>query len=94
MNRESLKADPEVQIDAIVDVIMKECRKDNIVYKRQALEALGEVLSSLKLDKFEDLYNIVQVILLKVVFVAMSVHIFTIYIFRTQLTSVKTKMKI
>lgn len=44
---------------------MKECRKDDIVYKRHALEALGDVMSSLKLDKFEDLYNIVQVILSK-----------------------------
>lgn len=59
-------ADPDVDISIIVDTVMKECKKENVVYRRHALEALGDILSSLNLDKFEELYNIVQVILTKV----------------------------
>ncbi|KAG1680273.1 Proteasome adapter and scaffold protein ECM29 [Nymphon striatum] len=43
----------------VVEALMKECRKDNIVYKLQALDALADVLYSLNIDYFSETYSVV-----------------------------------
>lgn len=48
-----------------MDVVLRESRKEEIVYKTSALESLGDILSSLKIDKFDEVYHIVQDILSK-----------------------------
>lgn len=64
--KDSIRNDTEIPLETIIDAVMKECRKENIVYRRHAIEAIGNILSALDIDKFEELYNIVQDILIKV----------------------------
>lgn len=54
-----------LDIDNIVDVVLKESKKEEISYKIASLESLGDILSSLKVDKFDEVYHIVQDILSK-----------------------------
>ncbi|CAH0555694.1 unnamed protein product [Brassicogethes aeneus] len=58
--KDSIKEDPEVNVDAIVEAVLKESRKDDIVYKNSALQSLADVISSLEVDKFDQVYEIVQ----------------------------------
>lgn len=55
---------------------MKECKKEEIVYKRLCLEACGDILESLDVDRFDDLYNIVQNALAKVCYFNFKLLIF------------------
>lgn len=43
----------------IIDAVMKECRKDEPVYRTHALKSLGNILDELKEDRFEEVYNMV-----------------------------------
>ncbi|XP_055629040.1 proteasome-associated protein ECM29 homolog [Toxorhynchites rutilus septentrionalis] len=43
----------------IIDAVMKECRKEEPVYRTQALKSLGNILDELKEDRFEEVYNMV-----------------------------------
>lgn len=61
--RDSLKEDQEVNVSNIIQAVVKESKKDEIVYKISALQCLGEVVSALELDTFEEVYNIIQPIL-------------------------------
>nr|XP_022915862.1 proteasome-associated protein ECM29 homolog isoform X1 [Onthophagus taurus] len=61
--KDSLKIDPEVDLNNIVEAVLKECRKEDIEYKVNALSSLGDILSSLEIDRFEDVYNIVHGVL-------------------------------
>nr|XP_019552043.2 proteasome-associated protein ECM29 homolog [Aedes albopictus] len=47
----------------IIDAVMKECRKEDPVYRTHALKALGNILDELKEDRFEEVYNMVWHIL-------------------------------
>lgn len=47
----------------IMDAIMKECRKEEPVYRTQSLKALGVVLDVLQEDRFEEVYNMVWYLL-------------------------------
>lgn len=47
----------------IIDAIMKECRKEEPVYRTQSLKALGIVLDVLQEDRFEEVYNMVWYLL-------------------------------
>ncbi|KRT79156.1 HEAT domain-containing protein [Oryctes borbonicus] len=59
--KDSLKNDnSEIDLNELVEAVLKECRKEEISYKIDALESLGNILSSLEIDRFEDVYNIVQ----------------------------------
>lgn len=62
--RDSIKGS-DIDINDIIEVVLKESRKEEINYKISCLESLGEILSSLKVDKFDQVYNIVQDILSK-----------------------------
>ncbi|KAG8312446.1 hypothetical protein J6590_023052 [Homalodisca vitripennis] len=59
----SLKGSPSAE--TIVDAILRECGKEKVSYKSSALAALGEVLEALEVDRFRQVYNIVQEILTK-----------------------------
>lgn len=48
----------------ITEAIIKESRKDEIGYKIKALESLGDILSALEVDKFDEVYAIIQSILI------------------------------
>lgn len=45
--------------NGIVEAILKECRKEEPVYRTQALASLGEILQQLDIDRFEEVYNMV-----------------------------------
>ncbi|XP_038108762.1 proteasome-associated protein ECM29 homolog [Culex quinquefasciatus] len=47
----------------IIDAVMKECRKDEPVYRTHALKSLGNILEELKEDRFEEVYNMVWYLL-------------------------------
>ncbi|KAK9876967.1 hypothetical protein WA026_015999 [Henosepilachna vigintioctopunctata] len=63
--KESLKESSEINPVQIVDAIMKECKKEEISYKIESLKYMGDILSSLEIDKFGEVYNIVQSILVE-----------------------------
>ncbi|XP_053680548.1 proteasome-associated protein ECM29 homolog [Anopheles nili] len=45
--------------ERIVDAVMKECRKEEPIYRTHALRSLGNILDELKVDRFEEVYNMV-----------------------------------
>jgi len=53
-------------VNTIVDAMLKECRKEQLAYKKHALNALGDTLSSLDIDRFDEVYSIVEDTLAKV----------------------------
>ena len=53
-------------VNDILDAMLKECRKDDPSYKKEALEACGDVLLALDVDRFVQVYSIVEEILSKV----------------------------
>ncbi|KAK7866865.1 hypothetical protein R5R35_006031 [Gryllus longicercus] len=48
---------------SLIGAVFKECRKDQLSYKRNALVALGDILSALEVDRFDEVYSIVQDVL-------------------------------
>ncbi|XP_037874946.1 proteasome adapter and scaffold protein ECM29 isoform X1 [Bombyx mori] len=48
-----------------VNALLAECRKQDMVYKKHAITALGEALSVVHCDRFSQVYEIVKVILSK-----------------------------
>lgn len=62
-SRDAIKEDNEIDTTALVDAVLKECRKDEVTYKNHSLKALGEIVSALEIDRFEDIYNIIRGIL-------------------------------
>ena len=46
--------------DKILNALLKECRKEKVEYKIIALESTGTVLNELKVDKFKEIYEIVE----------------------------------
>ncbi|KAF5273782.1 hypothetical protein FQA39_LY00897 [Lamprigera yunnana] len=63
-SKDTLKEDKETDLNNLVEIVLRECRKEEVVYKTHALKSLGEILSALEVDKFEEVYNIAQSILL------------------------------
>lgn len=64
-SREVLKQDEEMR-KTIVDVLLRESKKENLEYRRQALKAFSDVLHELEEDRFVEFYGIAQEILGKV----------------------------
>ncbi|KAJ8933932.1 hypothetical protein NQ314_013688 [Rhamnusium bicolor] len=62
--KDAIQEDNDIDINAIVDTVLKETRKDEIVYKNSALQCLAEIVSSLEIDIFEDVYEIIQGIII------------------------------
>ncbi|XP_015601340.2 proteasome adapter and scaffold protein ECM29 [Cephus cinctus] len=63
-SKEALGKDPKLS-EAIVEALYKESKKEAIEYRRHALKALSDVLHELDIDKFTQIYDIAQEILLK-----------------------------
>lgn len=64
-NAETEKVSPEL-LEQVVESVMKECNKQDPVYKRFSLSALGDILEVLKIDRFEQVYNTLSDTLAKV----------------------------
>lgn len=47
----------------IIDIVMKECRKEEPQYRTHALKAIGDILEELQADRFEEVYNMVWYLL-------------------------------
>ena len=43
----------------IIDAVMKECRKEEPLYRTHALKAIGDILEQLNEDRFEEVYNMI-----------------------------------
>ncbi|MEQ2214850.1 hypothetical protein XENOCAPTIV_021913, partial [Xenoophorus captivus] len=53
-------------IPEVLDVVLKECRKENLVYKMAALRCAGDVLHSSQEDRFSDMADILFPLIKKV----------------------------
>ncbi|KAJ9587577.1 hypothetical protein L9F63_018959, partial [Diploptera punctata] len=52
-------------VDNVLDAMLKECRKEDPSYKQEALKAYGDILLALDVDRFVQVYSIVEDILSK-----------------------------
>lgn len=43
----------------VIDAVMKECRKEEPLYRTHALKAIGDILEQLAEDRFEEVYNMI-----------------------------------
>lgn len=55
----------EIDLNAVVDAVIKESKKEEILYRISGIQSLGTILSSLEIDKFDEVHDIVQSILTK-----------------------------
>lgn len=44
----------------VLDALFKECRKTNVLYRTTAMDSLGGILEVYKIDKFGDVFKLVQ----------------------------------
>lgn len=51
--------DPTSSHLLIIDAVMKECRKEEPLYRTHALRAIGDILEQLRVDRFEVVYNMI-----------------------------------
>ncbi|XP_053393707.1 proteasome adapter and scaffold protein ECM29-like [Mercenaria mercenaria] len=58
-----IKAEQEDFVTQIIDVLLRESKKENITYKLEALSCFGEVLEVFSVDRFVDVYNIMSPVL-------------------------------
>lgn len=56
---DGLKKDDSQIHQQIIDAVMKECNKEEPIYRTHALKAIGDILEHLQEDRFEDLYNMI-----------------------------------
>lgn len=59
----NLKKDERNYHIRIIEAVMKECRKEEPLYRTAALKAMGDILAELKEDRFEEVYNMVWYLL-------------------------------
>ncbi|XP_061192483.1 proteasome adapter and scaffold protein ECM29-like [Saccostrea echinata] len=64
--RETLQSAPvdgQPTITEVVDAVMKECKKENIEYKVEAMKCMGNVLEGYKEDRFKDMWALITPVL-------------------------------
>ncbi|XP_056020008.1 proteasome adapter and scaffold protein ECM29-like [Ostrea edulis] len=64
--REALKndsVDGQPTIDVVIEAVMKECKKENIVYKMEAMKCMGNLLEGYKVDRFKDMWSLITPVL-------------------------------
>ncbi|CAH1774881.1 unnamed protein product [Owenia fusiformis] len=49
--------------DIVVDALLKECKKENVVYKTAALKCTGEILEAYEIDRYGDILEILNPLL-------------------------------
>nr|CAD7421672.1 unnamed protein product [Timema poppensis] len=54
------EASSRVRTEAMIEVILRESRKEQPFYKKHALHALGDVLRDLEVDRFDEVYDAVK----------------------------------
>lgn len=54
-----LKKDDSQIHQQTIDAVMKECNKEEPVYRTHALKAIGDILEQLEEDRFEEVYNMI-----------------------------------
>lgn len=54
-----LKKDDSMIHKQIIDAVMKECNKEEPIYRTHALKAMGDILEQLNEDRFEEVYNMI-----------------------------------
>lgn len=54
-----LKKDDSQIHQQIIDAVMKECNKEEPIYRTHALKAIGDILEQLNEDRFEEVYNMI-----------------------------------
>ena len=47
----------------VVEAVMKECKKENIAYKVEAMKCMGNLLEGYKVDQFQDMWNLITPVL-------------------------------
>lgn len=57
--------DKEIDLLAVVEAMIKESKKEEVQYRISAIQSLGTILSSLEIDKFDEVHDIVHNILTK-----------------------------
>lgn len=53
-------------VDEVLESVLRECRKESMVYKLAALHAAGEILEATQTDRFAELSQIIFPIIKKV----------------------------
>lgn len=56
---DGLKKDDSQIHQQIIDAVMKECNKEEPIYRTHALKAMGDILEQLNEDRFEEMYNMI-----------------------------------
>ncbi|XP_039299836.1 proteasome adapter and scaffold protein ECM29 [Nilaparvata lugens] len=51
------------KVETITRDVLKECKKSNLLYRKQALITIGVIVEALNVDKFEEIYILVEEIL-------------------------------
>ncbi|XP_060085987.1 proteasome adapter and scaffold protein ECM29-like [Ylistrum balloti] len=62
---ENSDTEGQPSISQVVEAVMKECRKERLAYKLEALQCMGSILEEYKLDHFKDMWDILSPTLLK-----------------------------
>lgn len=47
----------------VVEAVMKECKKENISYKVEAMKCIGNLLEGYKVDQFKDMWTLITPVL-------------------------------
>jgi len=66
-------------VDEIVEVTLKECGKQNIVYKMEALQCVTSILHSYEIDRMNDIMEILLPVLPQVGTFHYSAHLLVFY---------------
>lgn len=53
-------------VNEVLDLVLKECKKENLVYKMAALRSAADILESTQVDRFQEITDIVLPIIKKV----------------------------
>lgn len=74
VTREALNKDP-VLTATVLDALYKESKKESVEYRRHGVKGFADVLHALEVDRFTQLYDIAQEILIKVCKFIYKIHI-------------------
>lgn len=53
-------------VSEVLDLVLKECKKESLVYKMAALRSAADILESTQVDRFQDITDIVLPLIKKV----------------------------
>lgn len=62
---ENANTEGQPSISQVVEAVMKECRKERLAYKLEALQCMGSILEEYSMDHFSDMWDIISPVLLK-----------------------------